>query len=176
MKPYVQSNYARKENDDYQTIDSRCIQALLDCVSISGVIVDVCSPNGSGIIYELCKRNLVAVEIDDAFEHFTVANWVVTNPPYKRDIVDKILHRQIERVEKNEVTGFATLMRSNFDFAKSRYDMFTNPYYAGQVKMMFRPWWSEEKKFQPIHNFVWHIWRNDKFFDNPVVLYWKENK
>lgn len=176
-KPYVQSNYDRVENDNYQTIDSRCVQGLLDCVIIDGLVVDCCSPNGSGIVRELSRLRVNSCGTSDAFADVIIAKWIVTNPPYKRDIVDKILWKQIQRVKNKEIVGFATLMRSNFDFAKSRFHMFgANEHYAGQVKLMFRPWWSEDKKAQPIHNFIWHIWRNDKFFDNPIVLYWRENK
>lgn len=172
-KPYVNSGYIRKENDDYQTIDPRCVRGLLDCVLIDGHVVDCCAPNGSGIVNELSKQGINADGVEDAFATIQ-AKWIITNPPYRRDIVDKILLAQIERVRAKEIVGFASLMRSNFDFAKSRFHMFSDVYYAGQVKLMFRPWWSEDKKAQPIHNFVWHIWRNDKYFDNPIILYWRE--
>lgn len=171
--PYVHSKYERIKDDNYQTVDPRCVRALLDCVIIKGHVVDCCAPNGSAIVDELAKLGVNVDGAGDAFSDFH-ADWVVTNPPYDRKIVDKILYRQIERVMNKEITGFATLMRSNFDFAKSRFEMFDNTYYAGHVKLMFRPWWSEDKKAQPIHNFVWHIWRNDKMFDLPVVLYWRE--
>jgi hypothetical protein len=174
-KPYVHSNYERIKNDDYQTIDKRCVQALLDCVIINGHVVDCCASHGSGIVNELAKLGVNVDGVNNAFSYYS-ANWIVTNPPYTRGLVDEILWHQIRRIETGTITGFATLMRSNFDFAKTRWDMFNNTHYAGQVKMMFRPWRSEDKKFSPIHNFVWHIWRNDKFFDSPVVLYWKENK
>lgn len=173
-KPYATSNYARVEDDNYQTIDPRCVAALMDCVQIIGRVVDCCAPSGSKIVEEMTKLGIMATGVSDALGDI-YADWIVTNPPYKRGLVDQILNRQIERVRCNEVTGFATLMRNNFDFAKSRWDMFTNTLYAGQVHMMFRPWWSEDKKAQPIHNYVWHIWRNDKAFDLPVVLYWRES-
>ena len=171
MPPYVHSNYARIKDDNYQTVDSRCIQALVDTVALSGRIIDCCSPDGSGIVDSLKGMGYLARGVADAFGNFE-GMWVVSNPPYKRGLVDKIINAQIDRL--GNVEGVAMLLRNNFDFAKSRYIMFTSPYYYGQIHMMFRPWWSEDKKAQPIHNFVWHIWRLGTGKE-PVVKYWKES-
>lgn len=173
-KPYVQSNFERKANDDYQTIDPRCVRALVNTVPMAGKIVDCCAPNGSGIVDELKMLGQNAVCVADAFSDFE-ADWIVTNPPYTKGLVDEILTEQIVRIQLAEVVGFAALLRNNFDFAKSRYDMFTIPQYHGQVHMMFRPYWSTEKKAEPIHNFVWHIWRINNYGE-PFVRYWREKK
>jgi hypothetical protein len=175
QSPYVKSNYERIEDDDYKTIDTRCIDGLLFHVSLLGTIVDCCAPTGSAILDAMGKhvdRKLVCVA--DAFSEFS-ATWVVTNPPYKRGLVDAILRKQIERVNSGEVYGFATLMRSNFDFAKSRQDMFEDGTYFGQIKLLFRPYWSTERKASPIHNYVWHIWKKDSA-ESPVVLYYREGQ
>lgn len=175
QSPYVKSNYKRIEDDDYKTIDTRCIDGLLFHVSLLGTIVDCCAPTGSAILdamNETKDRKLVCVA--DAFSEFD-ATWVVTNPPYKRGLVDLILRKQIERVEREEIWGFATLMRSNFDFAKSRQDMFERDSYFGQIKLLFRPHWSIERKASPIHNFVWHIWTGSAS-SSPVVLYYRDGQ
>ena len=172
-KPYVHSNYARIPDDDYKTIDPRCVRALVDTIPVHGKIVDCCAPSGSGIYDELKRLKRNAHCIGDAFSNFS-ADWVITNPPYKRGLVDSIVMEQIVRVQNNEFVGFAALLRNNFDFAKSRYEMFTSPSYFGQIHMMFRPWWSEEHEQSPIHNFVWHIWRFSEA-EEPFVRYWKED-
>lgn len=168
QSPYVKSNFPRVPGDYYPTIDKRCVYALLQCAPIlkQQIIVDVCAPNGSGIISTLkevgyensfCKP--------DAFEDMIFGNWIATNPPYTRPLVDQILERQIIRVCHNHFDGFASLHRANFDFAKSREYLFKdNPYYFGQIKMCFRPYWAVKTKESngPIHNFVWHIWRSTK--------------
>ena len=175
-KPYVQSGYGRIKDDNYQTIDPRCVRALVDTIHIGSYlrIVDCCSPNGSGIIDTLNKMNYFASGVEDAFGYID-AEWIVSNPPYKRGIVDKIINAQIGRL--GEVEGVCMLLRNNFDFAKSRYDMFTSPFYYGQIHMLFRPIWIEpipgEKKIEPIHNFVWHIWKSNAPVE-PVVKYWRE--
>lgn len=172
-KPYVQSNYDRIEDDNYQTIDPRCIRALVDTIYISrqARIVDCCSPNGSGIVNELQNLEYIAYGVDDAFGYID-ATWIVSNPPYKKGLVDRIINAQIDRI--GEVEGVCMLLRNNFDFAKSRWNMFAaNPFYYGQIHMLFRPKWFTDDKASPIHNFVWHIWKLGAG-TKPVVEYWKE--
>lgn len=171
MKPYVHSNYVRKENDDYQTVDLRCVQALVDTISLWGEVVDCCSPNGSGIVNHLLHLGYNARGLDDAFAYVN-AHWIVSNPPYKKGLVDKIINAQLDRL--GDVEGVCMLLRNNFDFAKSRWNMFAaNCYYYGQIHMLFRPKWFTEDKASPIHNFVWHIWRLGTL-EKPVVEYWRE--
>ena len=63
------------------------------------------------------------------------------------------------RKYREEIYGFACLLRAYFDYAKSRSDMFEKcDQYNGQIKLRFRPWWVDSKKKQPIHHFVWQIW------------------
>lgn len=169
--PYVHSNYARIEDDNYQTVDPRCVLGLVRSVLVEGEIVDVCAPNGSKIVDELISLGHDASGCPDAFADEVRANWIVTNTPYKKGLVDEIVWRQIERVEKGEVVGFAALLRTNFDHAKTREKMFRHPLYFGQVKLCFRPYWTEERKHSPIHNYVWHIWRSDTNVDYPVMPY-----
>lgn len=177
MRPYVHSNYERIADDNYQTVDSRCVRALVETIDIPTYMftVDCCSPNGSGIVDTLNELRYLAFGTPDAFGDFD-ANWIVSNPPYKRGLVDRVINAQIDRI--GDVEGVAMLLRNNFDFAKSRYAMFTSPYYYGQIHMMFRPIWIEPvpgaKKIEPIHNFVWHIWRLGAGKE-PVVKYWKES-
>ena len=176
--PYVKSNYPRVPGDYYPTIDRRCVYAFLQYFpkSKQKIIVDICAPQGSGIIdalkevgYEnsFCKP--------DAFEDMIFGNWITTNPPYTLPLVDQILERQIERVIHNHFDGFASLHRANFDFAKKRKHLFEDcQYYFGQIKMTFRPYWAEKTKDSngPIHNFVWHIWLSTKRkTEFPVVMY-----
>jgi hypothetical protein len=54
--------------------------------------------------------------------------------------------------------------------------MFTHPFYAGQIHMLFRPLWVAVKKHEPIHNFVWHIWKPLDIPRIPEVWYWRETK
>lgn len=171
--PYVNSGFKRIENDNYQTIDPRCIHGLVAKWFIEGDIIDCCAPNGSGIVSELQRLGRNARGVTDAFS-FEPADWIITNPPYDRNIVDRIINHQLGRLKAGNVKGVAALMRANWDFTASRAYMFDSDWYAGQIRMRFRPWWSEERDAQPIHNFVWHIWQANEY--EPVVRYWTPKK
>lgn len=177
--PFVHSNYDRIADDNYQTIDHRCVQALVDKWNIYGDIVDCCSPQGSGIVDALISLGHMARGVPDAFAETIIADYEVTNPPYDKKIVDKIIYRQIDRIADGEIFGFIALLRANFDFAKTRRPMFSeNRYYTGQIKMCFRPIWIEpnpdEKQISPIHNYSWYIWTKEPF-EHHIVRYWYEN-
>lgn len=173
--PFVHSGYARKENDDYQTIDGRCLEALV--ASTPGIlksdhIVDFCASHGSGIVTKLNEMGFFASGAPNAFENIK-CDWIVTNPPYDRKIVDSFVDHAISLLDSGSVrVGAAFLMRANWDFAVSRSRLFDNPRYAAQIKMRFRPWWTEKRDAQPIHNFVWHLWTAKSQTQRPVVLYW----
>ena len=160
--PFVHSSFERVENDFYPTIDKRCIYGFLEHVNFTGDSADVCAPDGSGIATALRECGKVCHEFPDALQDNLFVQWVITNPPYKRGLVDEIINRQIKRIADGEVYGVACLLRSNFSFAKSRTQMFRdNKYYAGRIELLFRPWWNEKREAQPIHNYVWQLWRAD---------------
>jgi hypothetical protein len=170
--PFVHSGFERREGDFYPTIDRRCVYGLVEHFDFTkSQVVDVCAPDGSGIVDTFKELGYHAVGLEDAFcsvipnTHHAADSWIVTNPPYVRPLVDAIINAQIERVRAGEVTGFAALLRSGFDHAKSRRAMFESDAYFGQIKLCFRPWWSERKKGDngPIHNYVWHLWRRGTY-------------
>ena len=68
--PFVHSSYERKAEDDYQTIDTRCIKALLGTWTIVDPIVDCCAPHGSGIVDTLRAMGRDASGVPDAFGEF----------------------------------------------------------------------------------------------------------
>jgi hypothetical protein len=168
--PYVHSGYERRADDHYPTIDGRCVQALVETWPISGFVEDCCAPRGSGIVDWLRKHGTLATcraSIEDCIH----VSWVVTNPPYMRSVVDKIVTRAVEKVGRRWIGGAAFLMRANWDLAACRAPLFADPLYRGQTRMRFRPWWSEDRKAQPIHNYVWHVWAAGN--GEPVIRYWQ---
>ena len=173
--PFIKSNYQRVPGDYYPTVDGRCISGLIEhfTESLKVGIVDVCAPDGSGIVDAFRRMGYEAQGWDDAFldtpSEFN--GWIVTNPPYTRPLVDRIIERQIERVTSGEVLGLAVLLRAGFDFAKSRAVLFEHLNYYGQIKLRFRPWWSDEHTAQPIHNYAWHVWLRRGRSGMPVVMY-----
>jgi hypothetical protein len=168
MVPYVHSGYERRPDDHYPTIDTRCVDALIDTWEIIGAVVDCCAPNGSGIVDRMGPgwEAHCTASADD----FGLGDWVVTNPPYLRGIVDEIASKVVAGVRSGKLDGAALLMRANWDLAACRAALFADPLYRGQTRMRFRPWWSEDRKAQPIHNYAWHVWAQGK--GEPVVRYW----
>jgi len=177
MSQFTKSNYARIPEDFYPTVDPRCIYAFLEHFQPSGPSIDVCAPTGSGIVDTLNNCGYSAHFDHDALngQYSPGAyQWIITNPPYTRPLVDDIITHQIERVESSQVYGVAVLLRSYFDHAKSRTAMFRDcPLYAGQIRLLFRPLWKKKEPGDhgPIHNFVWHIWHRD--VDYPRI-WWSE--
>jgi len=100
---FVKSNYERHVSDHYPTIDKRCTFGLLEHVKPTRLCVDVCAPNGSGIVDTLQECGCRATCAGDAFADKIRAQWVVTNPPYERPLVDQIIQRQIQRIEEGDV-------------------------------------------------------------------------
>lgn len=168
----MHSGYARIANDDYKTIDPRCTYALLQHFR-PRLAVDVCAPSGSGIVDTLQACGVEAFGAPDAFADDIFSDWIVSNPPYTRGLVDKIIWRQLDRLRAGDVNAVAMLMRWGFDHALTRTKMFAeNPLYFGQIKTLFRPQWVEKRPGdkQPFHPFVWHIFMK-RLRDWPVVMY-----
>ena len=169
QKYFVQSNFKREASDHYPTIDKRCTFGLLEHVQPVSSI-DVCAPTGSGIVEVLKKCGYDSRCIGDAFTPGVRTQWIITNPPYERPLVDQIIERQIQRIADGEVFGVAMLLRTSFDHATTRKVIFKScEFYHGQIKLLFRPWWNIERKKGPIHNYVWHLWTG--LAGTPVVLY-----
>jgi hypothetical protein len=176
MKQLMHSGYPRLKNDDYKTIDPRCTYALVEHINLRPFhVIDPCAPSGSGIVDTLRSIGIKASGLPSAFDSTVLGGWHVTNPPYTRGLVDDILNFHISLVREQLITGFAALMRWGFDHAANREAMFENNiYYYGQIKTLFRPVWmkkEKDKKKQPFHPFVWHIWTG--FNDFPRVMYSK---
>lgn len=183
IKELMNSGYPRLPDDHYTTVDPRCVYAFLQYFRPRTRIVDVCAPNGSGIVETLKGCGFDAVGVPDAFADTVPGHWVVTNVPYKPvDRCNAIIQRQIQRVMNGEIMGFASLNRWQFDHAVTRKNFFqNNSWYYGQIKTLFRPEWltdeqkeerraAGEKEHQPFHPYIWHVWT----FDNkglPVIMW-----
>lgn len=167
--PYVHSGYERIPDDNYQTVDGRCVQALVETWPIEGRIVDCCAPQGSGIASWL-KDNGHDAYCAGTVNFIDPADWIVTNPPYLRGVVDEIATGIVGRVRAGEVKGAVLLMRANWDLAACRSALFADPLYRGQTRLRFRPFWSEDRRAQPIHSFVLHVWSEGS--GEPIIRYW----
>ena len=102
--PFVHSNYERRKDDHYTTIDGRCVQALVETWPLQGVIVECCAPRGSEIVDWLNGNGHEAM-CAGAVDFNGPANWIVTNPPYQRPLVDQIAAAVVQRVSGRRRAG-----------------------------------------------------------------------
>ena len=160
----VDSNYARKDRDEYNTPDwvvEALIPFLPECRKIwepacgQGNIVRVLADNG----YDVYATDIVDGE--DFFHAETThsVDGIVTNPPYTH--VDFFIHRAIDYMMMR--SGFvAMLLAADFDSAKSRRNMFADcPMFAKTIVLTKRIVWferSDGKKAAPSENHRWYLW------------------
>lgn len=178
----MKSNFDRRPGDHYPTIDTRCLDGLLKYMPLTeSNIVDVCSDQGSAIVDDLRRRKYKAFGVSNAFcsnaDLIQAAgghsvDYIVTNTPYELSKVDRIMWRQIKRIEDREIVAAAFLLRSTFDHAMKRQLMFRHPFYAGQIKLCFRPWWTESRDKSPFHVYAWQIFRIQQISFSPTVAYY----
>jgi len=147
MNKYVSSGHERRHDDHYPTVDRRCIEALIDSWDIPLPALD---PFCSGLETGLHPAQIGSLDSAAAFKS------IVTNPPYKRGLVDRLVRDCLDAME-NGPSVVALLMRIQWDTAKSRKHLFRPPF-AASLRLLFRPYWTEERKASPIHSYQWLVW------------------
>ena len=161
---FTVSGYPRVDGDNYQTVDSRCLDSLLECYDFdfNGTILDPCvSEDGeSQLVTQLLDKGYDAVA-GCLYDH--ECQVVITNPPYARNIVDKIAAEILCQVQSGKLLYAALLVRSGWDQAKKRQYLFDDPAFSGLVRLTFRPWWTESRKAQPIHGYQWVVLEHEKY-------------
>ena len=163
---YTQSGYPRLADDNYQTVDERCLDSFLEIYG-EEILAPICDPcvskdGESALVTQLINKGYDA-EGGCLFEHN--AKTIITNPPYKRDGVDKIAGEILAQVKEGRVKLAAMLVRSGWDLAKRRQYLFDDPAFSGLVRLTFRPWWTSSRKAQPIHGYQWVVLEHDKYLD-----------
>lgn len=83
---------------------------------------------------------------------------IVTNPPYDKrgNLTVEIVRHAIKLMEANRGSVFM-LLRSNWNTASTRRDLYEHPF-VGKHNMLWRPYWTEERKASPMHNYSWFEW------------------
>jgi len=115
---------------------------------------------------------------DPPFSWLEDVSAVLTNPPY--DKAEEFIRRSLDL----GVGYVAMLLRSEFNHASSRVDLFRNKPFAREIVLTSRPrwdWWlpSEELDLRklngqyagPRHNFSWFIW--DRGQEGPSTQVWE---
>ncbi len=160
----VDSNYARKERDEYNTPDwvvEALIPFLPECRKIwepacgQGNIVRVLADNG----YDVYATDIVDGEDFFAAKSSQQSDGIITNPPYTDSAV--FIQRAIDVMMPRN--GFVCmLLPVDYDSAKSRRNLFADcPIFSGKIVLLKRIVWFERddgKKAAPSENHAWYVW------------------
>lgn len=181
----VASNYARKENDLYQT-EPWATEALLRNFPVAGLTVwepaagnhlmaDVLRGAGADILTS--DITTYDRQHDETFD-FLRPSWdwsprveaIITNPPYGKGNRDAVL--AIERA-LSECDGLvAMLLTAKFDFGKTRRHLFRdNPRFAAKIALVDRiQWFPGETSGTEDH--AWYVWAPaDAAPARPIMLW-----
>jgi hypothetical protein len=170
----VASNYARVENDLYQT-EPWATEALLRnfpriCSGVvwepaagNHLIADVLRDRGAGVVtsdiavYD--RPHDAQIDFLDA-GRFSYRNpphdHIVTNPPYGRRNIDAVKFARLALKRCDGVV--ALLLTAKFDFGKTRVDLFRdNPRFAAKVALIDRiQWFPGDTDGTEDH--AWFVW------------------
>jgi hypothetical protein len=181
----VASNYARKENDLYQT-EPWATEALLRSVPIAHgchiwepaagnhLIADVLRDFGMRVLTsDIVTYDRSHDETLDFFDKHSL-RWceaIITNPPYGKGNRDAV---RFARLALDRCPGLvALLLTAKFDFGKTRADLFAlNPRFSCKIALVDRiQWFPGDSSGTEDH--AWYVWEAapGRRSDHPVALY-----
>lgn len=159
------SGYERKERDLYETPEW-VTDALLPYIParVSMVWEPACASGKMSRALIGPERGVIATDIfDDQPLDFLSAqdliephiDAIVTNPPYA--LATEFIRHALKLT--SEVDGFvAMLLRTDFDHATSRADLFDRNQFSRKVVLRKRIRWFEDSKGSPSFNHAWYCW------------------
>lgn len=179
----VASNYAREENDLYQT-EPWATEALLRHFPVHGLtvlepaagnhlIADVLKEYGATVItsdivtYDREHDYLFDFLADsDAYE---VHNAIITNPPYGKRNRDAVKFARLALERCNGLV--ALLLTAKFDFGKTRSDLFRdNPRFWTKIALVDRiQWFLGDTSGTEDH--AWYVWGPKGGVYSPRILW-----
>lgn len=168
------SGYDRKQNEAYFT-PGWVVDCLIDAYPRDfSSTYDPCCGDGQ-IIKAITNREKKASGSDIHFYGFKPGGVdflemkelpegyrdIVTNPPYGKGgkLAEEFILKSIE-LAKQRKGKVAMLLRSDFDSAKGRRNIFgDNLYFAGEIKLLKRIQWTNlVHTASPSQNHAWFIW------------------
>lgn len=185
----VASNYAREENDLYQT-EPWATQALLRHIPIRRRAVVWEPAAGNHLMADVIREAGVIVRTSDIktynrshdfiFDFLTNRycvkigsfDMLITNPPYGDGNRDAV---KFARLALWRCRGWvALLLTAKFDFGKTRIDLFAdNPRFYAKIALLDRiQWFPGETSGTESH--AWYIWGPvDRVVSTPPKLIWE---
>lgn len=174
------SGYARVENDFYPTPEE-CTIALIENLRSRGIeiadkvvwepacgqghISRVAFDAGASVLESDIAPQVIGGAVFDftGEEDFTAlfdgnVDFIITNPPYKRDVIDSFLAKCVMYARDYGITC-AMLMRKEVDSAVTRAQFFRDcPYFDSKIELLWRPRWIVGSTGSPRHNYAWFVW------------------
>lgn len=169
----VASNYARKENDLYQT-EPWATEALLRVFPVAGLTVwepaagnhllaDVLREGGAKVItsdiatYDRPHDHMLDF-LDPRFV-FQACNAIITNPPYGKGNRDAVKFAELALKRCNGIV--ALLLTAKFDFGKTRQHLFGDcNRFMAKIALVDRiQWFPGESSGTEDH--AWYVWGPD---------------
>jgi hypothetical protein len=171
----VASNYARKENDLYQTEPWATEALLRNLPSLTGFVVwepsagnhlmaDVLREAGAKVFTSdiaVYDREHDAIVDFLAIGDHPARNAIITNPPYGKGNRDAVKYA---RIALQRCHGYvALLLTAKFDFGKTRRDLFKdNPRFMLKIALVDRiQWFPGDSSGTEDH--AWYVWGPDTY-------------
>lgn len=164
------SGYERKERDCYETPEWVTLALLPHIPDRIKTIYEPAA--GSGKMVRALAKSGRVISADDLTEgrDFLLCGQrqeaIVTNPPYT--LASHFIDRAIDLTGNS---GFvAMLLRTDFDHAASRDNLFSIPQFAKKLVLRKRIRWFENSDGSPSFNHAWFIW-DWKHSGPPIIAY-----
>lgn len=184
----VASNYAREENDLYQT-EPWATEALLRHFPVTGL--DVWEPAAGNHLMADVLRDAGALRVwtsdiatydrqhDQAFDFLNGVlgphefGAIITNPPYGKGNRDAV--RFTERALLRCSGLVALLLTAKFDFGKTRRHLFSdNPRFVAKIALVDRiQWFPGDSSGTEDH--AWYVWAPADAAHGKPAMFWEAN-
>ena len=155
------SGYERKERDLYETPEWVTLALGPHLPRRPDLVLEPAAGSGKMVAaLEKLGLDVGASDIADGDDFLTregaVADAIITNPPYTH--ASEFIYKAMELTKPD---GFvAMLLRTDFDHAESRREMFDGRgcHFYKKVVLTRRIRWFEDSKGSPSFNHAWFIW------------------
>jgi len=144
------------------------VHVLLD----QGLNVFASDVNMSEFDPAMCDCTTHDFLVDDFDPAIMDVQYVITNPPYIGNKAEAFVRRALSF---KDIQIVAMLLRSEFDMASGRSDLFEKEPFAYEIKVTTRPrwdwWFREQPEASPRHNFSWFVW--DRGWEGAPTSFWE---